>query len=61
MEPPEGFKGEVLLLSGLFGAMAENALGRPVDEVFENQDWVEELAVEGGPFCWTEEEREIPF
>ncbi len=60
MEAPKGHKGEILL-STKFGTLAENALGRPVYEVFENEEMAKQMGVEGGPFCWTDEERLVPF
>ncbi len=46
MEAPKGDKGEELL-STKFGTLAANAFGRPVYEVFEN----EEMAKQMGYFC----------
>lgn len=30
-------------------------------EMIENEDWREAVGAEGGPFCYTDEERLMPF
>ncbi len=60
MEQPEGHRGEILIKT-MFGVVAQNALSVPIYKLSEDEELRQEMGVEGGPYCWTEEELEIPF
>ncbi len=57
---PKEYKGEVLLTT-LFGVVAQNFLSEDIYKVSEDPELRENMRIEGGPFCWTVEELEIPF
>ncbi len=57
---PKGDRGEVLLQT-MFGVRAQNFFSANIYKVSEDEEVRQAMKVEGGPFCWTEEELEIPF
>ncbi len=57
---PKEYKGEILLTT-MFGVVAQNFLSEDIYKVSEDPALREALRVEGGPYCWTVEELEIPF
>ena len=46
-----------------FGAIAADArnFDRPIEAITDKPEWRAALGIEGGPFCYTDLEREIPF
>ena len=62
MDRPEEEKGAVILRT-LFGEVAVATFfpDVPLEDMTQDQDWREAAGVEGGPFCYTDAERDIPF
>lgn len=62
MDMPKGYKGEIVIRTK-FGEIAADArnFARPIEKLIEDPAWREAVAIEGGPFCYTDLERDMPF
>lgn len=62
MERPEPIKGAIVIKT-IFGEIAANEqnFSKPIDTLIHDPDWREAVGLEGGPFCYTPWERDIPF
>ena len=57
----ERWTGRTITKEPLFCARSGAMWRPPLDELLEDQDWREAVGLEGGPFCYTDLERELPF
>jgi hypothetical protein len=62
MDRPEDAKGAVVIRT-MFGevAAAEYFPDLSLDDMIRNEDWRKAVRAEGGPFCYTDLERRMPF
>lgn len=60
MDRPEDAKGEVFIRT-LFGEQHESTYTLSRTDMILNQDWRDAVSAKGGPFCYTDEQRLIPF
>ena len=61
MDRPGNEKGAVLIRT-MFGEVSQDYFpGLSLTDMIENEDWRKAAGVEGGPFCYTDDERLMPF
>lgn len=62
MERPGSKKGQIVIRT-IFGDVAADHrnFSKPIDELMKDEEWRIKIGVEGGPFCYTDLERKIPF
>lgn len=62
MDRPEDTKGAVIIRT-MFGEVAAASYfpSLSLSDMVEDTDWRAAAGVEGGPFCYTEAERLMPF
>lgn len=62
MEWPQNVKGAVVIRThfGEIAAGPEN-FRHPVEELMKDPAWCEAVGLAGGPFCYTDAERDMPF
>ena len=62
MDRPEDEKGTVMIRT-MFGAVvvADYFPDLTLDDMIEREDWRDAVEASGGPFCFTDLERGIPF
>lgn len=62
MERSEPIKGTIVIKT-IFGEIAttQKNFNKPIETLIHDPDWCEEVRLEGGPFCYTPQELEIPF
>ncbi|MCG6867430.1 MAG: hypothetical protein LJE91_01495 [Gammaproteobacteria bacterium] len=53
-------KGEVFIRT-IFREQHESEYRASRKEMIENEDWREHVGAQGGPFCYTDPERFMPF
>lgn len=58
---PKEEKGAVFIRT-LFGEVSAHCFpALTLDDMIENTDWRQAAGVQGGPFCYTDAERRMPF
>ena len=59
---PQLYRGEVLIKTR-FGVLSAEpgTWGSPIEELVLRPEWIDVVGLQGGPFCLTDEEREIPW
>ena len=62
MDRPEDRKGAVIIRT-MFGEVAPAYYfpSLSLNDMIQDEDWREAAGVEGGPFCYTDAERLMPF
>ncbi|MGH8575457.1 MAG: hypothetical protein ACREXX_10860 [Gammaproteobacteria bacterium] len=62
MERPKDVKGAVVIRThfGEIAAGPEN-FRRPIEELMKDPEWCEAVGLVGGPFCYTDAERDMSF
>lgn len=55
-------RGEIVIRTR-FGEVAadERNFSKPLDELLNDPEWCEAVGLEGGPFCYTDLARAMPF